>query len=99
MPSEILLEAGNLIVGLIEGATYSSAFDRLQPGERLLLATDGITEAENKDGELFGYDGLSDAAHRHPDIAAILDHVEKFHSPNPAQDDCTLVEIRYTGAP
>jgi serine phosphatase RsbU (regulator of sigma subunit) len=92
-----LLEAGNLIVGLIAGASYSSAFDRLQPGERLLLATDGITEAENKSGELFGYDGLSDAAHRHQDIGAILDHVEKFHAPNPAQDDCTLVEVHYTG--
>ncbi len=94
-----LLEAGNLIVGLIAGASYSSAFDRLQTGERLLLATDGITEAENKVGELFGYDGLSDAAHRHREIDAILDCVGKFHAPNPAQDDCTLVEIRYTGRP
>ncbi|MGD0629650.1 MAG: SpoIIE family protein phosphatase [Terracidiphilus sp.] len=94
-----LLEAGNLIVGLIAGASYSSAFDRLQPGERLLLATDGITEAENKDGELFGYDGLSDAAHRHREIDAILDRVGKFHAPQPAQDDCTLVEVRYTGQP
>jgi len=85
-----LLEAGNLIVGLIAGASYSSSQDRLQPGERLLVATDGITEAENKNGELFGYDGLSDAARRHRNIAAILDHVEKFHAPNPAQDDCTL---------
>ena len=92
-----LLEAGNLIVGLIAGARYTSAFDRLQPGERLLLATDGITEAENHDGELFGYDGLSDAARRHRDIGAILDHVEKFHTPNPAQDDCTLIEVRYMG--
>jgi sigma-B regulation protein RsbU (phosphoserine phosphatase) len=92
-----LLEAGNLIVGLIAGASYCSTFDRLNPGERLLLATDGITEAENKDGELFGYDGLSDAAHRYRDIGAILDHVEKFHAPNPAQDDCTLVEVHYTG--
>jgi sigma-B regulation protein RsbU (phosphoserine phosphatase) len=92
-----LLEAGNLIVGLIAGASYASAFDRLQPGERLLLATDGITEAENNGGELFGYDGLSDAAHRHRDIGDILDRVEKFHAPSAAQDDCTLVEVRYTG--
>jgi sigma-B regulation protein RsbU (phosphoserine phosphatase) len=92
-----LLEAGNLIVGLIAEASYSSAHDRLQPGERLLLATDGITEAENKDGELFGYVGLSDAARQHREIGAILDSVGKFHAPNPAQDDCTMVEVRYTG--
>jgi serine phosphatase RsbU (regulator of sigma subunit) len=92
-----LFEAGNLIVGLISEASYASAYDRLQPGERLLLATDGITEAENHDGELFGYDGLSASAHSHQNIAKILERVAKFHSPNPAQDDCTLVEVRYTG--
>nr|WP_254061817.1 SpoIIE family protein phosphatase [Granulicella sp. L60] len=41
------LEEGNLIVGLISGASYTSAHCVLRPGERLLLPTDGITEAED----------------------------------------------------
>jgi len=90
------LEEGNLIVGLIAGASYTSARCMLRPGERILLATDGITEAEDNVGKQFGDVGLSAIAH-YKNLDAILDHVAKFHAPNPAQDDCTLLEIRYVG--
>jgi len=90
------LVESNLIVGLIEGATYSLSEDALQSGERLLLMTDGITEAENAAGELFDDRELSAVAPT-SDFEALLDHVARFHAPNPAQDDCTLVEIQYTG--
>jgi serine phosphatase RsbU (regulator of sigma subunit) len=90
------LTEGNLIVGLIPDASYASARCILQPGERLLLATDGITEAENSSGKSFGDSGLNIVAHyENPD--AILDHVAKFHAPNQAQDDCTLLAIQYVG--
>jgi sigma-B regulation protein RsbU (phosphoserine phosphatase) len=89
------LEESNLIVGLIDGASYTSARCVLQPGERLLLVTDGITEAEDNAGRQFGDSGLGIVAHC--DIDLILDRVAKFQAPNPAQDDCTLLEIRYLG--
>jgi sigma-B regulation protein RsbU (phosphoserine phosphatase) len=91
------LEESNLVVGLIAGASYTSARCTLQPGERILLATDGITEAEDNAGKQFGDVGLSAATH-YEDLDSILDHVAKFHAPNPAQDDCTLLEIRYVGS-
>jgi len=90
------LEESNLIVGLISGASYTSAFETLRPGERILLATDGITEAESCAGELFGDSGLSEVAH-YEDIDAFLDRVAKFQAPNPAQDDITLIDVRYAG--
>ena len=90
------LEAGNLIVGLMPDAAYEVAQDTLRSGERLLLTTDGITEAENSSGELFGDHALSSIA-ANADIHAILEHVAQFHAPNPAQDDCTLLELRYAG--
>ncbi|HEX4321165.1 MAG TPA: SpoIIE family protein phosphatase [Acidobacteriaceae bacterium] len=90
------LEATNVVVGLIPGAVYTSAADLLTRGERLLLATDGITEAENNEGRQFDEIWLSAVTHCH-NIGEILDQVAKFHAPNPAQDDCTLVEVRYTG--
>ncbi len=90
------LEEANLIVGLIAGASYVSADCVLRPGERLLVVTDGITEAEDIAGNQFGDSGLSTAAY-FEDIDAILHHVANFQAPNPAQDDCTLLEIRYTG--
>lgn len=90
------LEDSNLIVGLIPGANYTSAEYRLNPGERLLLVTDGLVEAENSQGEPFGEPRLSEVARGH-DINGILDHVGRFHAPNESQDDCTIVEVRFTG--
>ena len=91
------LVESSLVVGLIANATYKSADYIMQPGERILLATDGLTEAEDASGQQFGDAGLSAVAH-HEDLNKILDRVAKFHSPKPAEDDCTLMEIRYVGA-
>jgi phosphoserine phosphatase RsbU/P len=91
------LEEANLVVGLIAGATYTSTRSTLQPGEWLLLASDGITEAEDSAGNQFGDSGLNAIAH-YENIDAIIDEVKNFEAPNPAQDDCTLLKIRYTGA-
>jgi serine phosphatase RsbU (regulator of sigma subunit) len=90
------LEESNLIVGLIPGASYTSAQCTLQPGERILLTTDGITEAENSAGEQFGDAGL-DTVIRLPNLDALLGHLARFLSPNEAQDDWTLLDIRYEG--
>jgi len=92
------LEEGGLIVGLIPGATYESAHDALRPDERLLLVTDGVTETENANGDIFGTAELSKAAFGQG-IEGILDAVVKFRSPAEAFDDCTLLEVRYTGQP
>jgi len=92
------LEESNMIVGLIADARYADAYDEIQPGERILLATDGITEAENAAGELFGDEGLSAVA-LSDDIDAIMEQIVRFQAPNPAQDDYTLLEVRYKGIP
>jgi serine phosphatase RsbU (regulator of sigma subunit)/pSer/pThr/pTyr-binding forkhead associated (FHA) protein len=99
MGSEVRqLQEGGLIVGLIPGATYMSAYDLLRPGERLLLATDGLTETENAKGDLFGTAELSNAA-LDRGIDEILETVMQFRSPAEALDDCTLLDVRYTGLP
>jgi sigma-B regulation protein RsbU (phosphoserine phosphatase) len=90
------LEECNLIVGLIPEANYTSAYYTLQPGEWLLLASDGLTEAEDPLGNQFGDTELNEVVHCE-DIDAILDRVKNFQAPNLAQDDCTLLKIRYTG--
>jgi serine phosphatase RsbU (regulator of sigma subunit) len=90
------LEVSSLVVGLIADASYTSGHFTLRPGERLLLATDGITEAENPSGEQFGDSGLTAVAH-FESVDSILERVENFRAPNPAEDDCTLMEIQYVG--
>jgi serine phosphatase RsbU (regulator of sigma subunit) len=90
------LEDSNLIVGLVPDVTYASGRCTLQAGDRLLLVTDGVVEAENSAGEPFGNEGLDEIALR-GDIDAILNRVAIFQAPNPAQDDCTLMQVEFTG--
>jgi serine phosphatase RsbU (regulator of sigma subunit) len=92
------LEQSNLIVGLISGAEYTSSTYAMRSGERILLATDGVTEAENSGGLAFGEPGLISVSH-HQRIGEILDEVAKFQTPNPAQDDCTLLELKFIQGP
>ncbi len=53
-----LLGDGGLPVGVIEEAEYDEVPFRLHPGERLLIASDGLTEAESPHGDLLGDAGL-----------------------------------------
>lgn len=54
-----VLGVGGLPIGLLDGATYESFDTCLQPGERLILVSDGITECPNPDGVELGQDGLA----------------------------------------
>jgi serine phosphatase RsbU (regulator of sigma subunit) len=92
----VRLEEGDLVVGLIAGATYHTSQYILRPGERILLATDGLTEAENPEGEPLGDAGLNSLAML-DSLDQILTRVEQHHGLNEAQDDCTLLEVRYSG--
>ena len=50
---------GGLPVGLIEGAEYETVTARLNPGDRLFLMSDGITEATDSGANLLGEEGLA----------------------------------------
>ena len=90
------LDESNLIVGIIEQATYAASQVTLQPGDRILLATDGITEIEDKSGELISVDGLIALAHL-PTLEAILEELHRIEASPEARDDWTMLDIRYTG--
>ncbi|WP_347311752.1 PP2C family protein-serine/threonine phosphatase [Defluviimonas sp. SAOS-178_SWC] len=53
------LGSGGLPIGLIDGAEYESFDVQLDPGDRLFLMSDGITEAEDADGIQLGEEGLT----------------------------------------
>ena len=92
----LYLEEANLIVGIIAEATYTSSQFTLQPGDRVLLTTDGITEIEDKRGQQIGIEGLASLAYL-PSLEAVIEHLTRYQASNEAQDDWTLLDIRYTG--
>ncbi len=77
---------------------------QLQPGDVMVLYTDGLTDAENPRGENFGEERLAAAVLEAASLPAenILNHiiacVETFGEGVPPFDDLTLVVVRYTGS-
>jgi sigma-B regulation protein RsbU (phosphoserine phosphatase) len=96
--SELL--GGGLVLGLFENAPYQSHNAVLGPGDLLLLFTDGLSEANNPEGEEFGEERICRTAHnlRHQDAdlicQGILDEVNRFQRGLKPHDDLTLVVAR-----
>jgi len=92
-------------LGVFEGAKYRAAQTTLEPGDRLFLYTDGVTEAMNAAGELFGNDRLEAtlAAARGPIIPAVTAALETFVAGAEQSDDITMLELEVeptqTGVP
>jgi len=89
-------EVSNVPVGLLADAEYQGGVCRLTPGDRLLLVTDGVTEAENGKGEFFEDARLQEIA-AHSSFEQIFAAVNVFCAGTPLADDCTVVELRFTG--
>jgi sigma-B regulation protein RsbU (phosphoserine phosphatase) len=93
------LEHSNLPVGLIPGASFTSERVQLFPDERLVLVSDGITEAEDAAGEFFGEPRLLAALRSGcTQVEALMASVAAFCGPTPANDDRTVVHIAFRGA-
>ena len=88
---------GNVPVGLIPGAVYESDRCHLHPGDRLILVTDGVTEAENANGDFFDNERLEAVASRSAGLDEIFSAVADFCAGAPLNDDCTVVDLLYTG--
>lgn len=88
---------GNLPVGLLADAQYESDHVHLKPGDRFILVTDGVTEAENALGEFYDNERLEAVAAKSPTLEDIFASVSIFCAGNPLGDDCTVVELLYTG--
>lgn len=88
---------GNLPVGLLADATYASDRCQMKPGDRLILVTDGVTEAENARGDMFESERLEAVAGKSSSMEDIFAAVANFCGGTPLNDDCTVVELAYTG--
>jgi hypothetical protein len=78
---------GALPLGIAEGGNYTSIRVELRPGSRLTFYSDGVVEAQNKAGELFGFDRVRAISTESAD--AIVDKAVQFGQ----ADDITVVTI------
>ncbi len=89
---------GNVPVGLLPDATFESSTCQMKSGDRFILVTDGVTEAENAMGDFFEDFRLEAAASKSPTLEGIFSAVTEFCAGNPLSDDCTVVELCYDSA-
>lgn len=98
-PVRRLDEVGGVPLGVLDDAEYEEAAVRIQPGQSIVLYTDGITEAMSPEGAMFGVEGIEQALVRcsgEPECVqdsiggALLEH-ESGVRPS---DDQTLVVLK-----
>jgi sigma-B regulation protein RsbU (phosphoserine phosphatase) len=95
--SVIWLQPTGPALGLVEAMVYSEASISLQPGDVLLLYTDGVTEAANPKNELLGQGRLAarvaEASGRSAGelIQLVRQELQRFTAGRPLEDDTTIV--------
>jgi len=94
------LDAEGLILGVKKGVTFEEKTLSLSEGDMVLLYTDGITEARNKQGEFFGESRLCELviAHAHASpqelIQIVVDELGRFCQSKSFDDDISLVVLK-----
>ena len=110
-PPPLLLRQGRVVKSLEAGtgmpfgigASSHQYEEQLEPGDRVLLYSDGITEARDASGQLFGLDHLVDLVGRTassdapPETMRRLMHAVENHNDGPMRDDGTAVMIEWRG--
>ena len=96
---------GGVALGMFDGLEYDATHVAMESGSRLVLFSDGVTEAFNDRDEAFGDDRLLDTARALPaedgpdrNVNAIVKAVDEFTGEAPQFDDITCVILAYEGA-
>ena len=100
---EPVLDKHGLFIGAIDGVKYTEYTLKLQPGAKLFLYTDGVTEATNADGEMFGTDRTVAALNTCADSAArellqnMQSSIDSFVKEAEQLDDIAMLCLEYRG--
>jgi putative ABC transport system permease protein len=99
------LTAGGMIIGMFPFSQYEEGTVQLEPGDVLLLFTDGVSEAHNPLEEEFGEERLRDLLKRFGHLpaeqmsAAMLDELQRWMADAPQHDDLTFVLMKLEDTP
>ena len=97
------LEVSGTPVGMIEPAEFTVLEQRLKPGDKVVIYSDGVTEAQNGESEFFGKARLraivmANATRSCGEIHdAVQEAVAQFTEGAPQSDDITLVVMEFSG--
>jgi hypothetical protein len=95
------LETGGPVVGILPGATYEEGRTIVGKGDVLLLYSDGVTEATDRNGAEFGSGRLSTIVASGVDgdlriaCSRVLEAVGAFATPTDPEDDRTVMLVRF----
>ena len=87
-------------LGILDDVQYEESRFQLQPGDIIILYTDGIVEAMNEQKEMFGFDRLLEVVGRSGTLSAdallheIDDQVKEFAGNAVQHDDLTVIVIK-----
>jgi hypothetical protein len=84
---------GALPLGLVAADSYDQTTLQLNPGDHLALYTDGLLEARNKAGELYGFERLQKLFAANPSAPQAAEEALRFGQ----DDDVTVVTLAYIG--
>ena len=98
-----LSNKGGMALGVADSANYGAGHIVLKPGDRLILYTDGVTEAMDRKDELFS-EGRLEATLRGLNgwssqevVDRVVKDVQRFAADVPQSDDITLLVLGYAG--
>jgi sigma-B regulation protein RsbU (phosphoserine phosphatase) len=95
-----IMDRGSVPLGMFKDTRYHEYYLTTEPGDVLVLYTDGVTEAHNLKGDEFGRDRLAEAVRRHSQlgarelIAALQTEVIEWTEGRGATDDVTFFVIK-----
>ena len=101
--STLLPLTRGIALGVMPGLSYNQQSVKLEPGDTVILYTDGVTEAMNAEGEQYGLDDLRDMFSGAPPGSsedankAVFDAVHRFAQDTPQSDDITCLVMRRGG--
>ena len=88
-------------MGMLEFSSYEVRSMQLEPGDKIVVYSDGLSEAENGEGEFFDKKGLAEAIRVNSSLGcvsmlkALTKAVEEFTEDGTLSDDITIVVLEY----
>ena len=99
--SIVELTEGGMVLGLFDAAQFTSSRIQLQPGDHVVLFTDGVIEARNMEGDEFGEDRLKALLREHSRastsviLARLKEAIASFSAKAPQHDDITMMVLGF----